>query len=435
MSAASLEAAGGLTPVGSGRLAAAVALGNALEVFDFTIFSFFSVYIAAAFFPARDALTSLLLTVATFGVGFLFRPLGALVIGAYADRQGRRAALTITIWLMAAGTAAIAFCPPFAVIGLWAPVTLVAGRLLQGFSAGGEIGPATAFLMESGPVERRGFNVSWQLGGQGAANLAGSASGLLLTLVLAKPDLAAWGWRIPFTLGLLIAPVGYLLRRALPDHPAAGAHAAPAREAVRRHWRTILLAIPIVMGSTVTTYVMIYFMPSFLIRIAGLPASTGFASSTASSVIILVLAPLCGLWLKPGTPRRMIVVAAYSAAAVSILPVFWLLTHHGSLPVVVASIAWITALMTVGSTASLIFLIERFPAPVRATAFGLVYALGVTVFGGSAQFVVTWLVAKTGSPMAAGGYVMLCEVLGVCGALLLREPRRSAERLLSPIAT
>ena len=420
MSVAAFTEAGDAGRSVPGRLSAAVALGNALEVFDFTIFSFFSVYIAAAFFPARNPLTSLLLTVATFGVGFLFRPLGALIIGAYADRRGRRAALTLTIWLMAAGTAAIALCPPFAAIGLWAPVVLVAGRLLQGFSAGGEIGPATAFLMESGPTERRGFNVSWQLGGQGAANLVGSASGLLLTQVLSKPDLAGWGWRLPFALGLLIAPVGYLLRRALPDHPTGEAHAAPAREALR-HWRTILLAIPIVMGSTVTTYVMIYFMPSFLIRIAGLPASTGFASSTVSSVIILILAPLCGLWLKPGTPRRLIVVATYGVAAASILPVFWMLTHHGSLPVVVGAIAWITTLMTVGSTASLIFLIERFPARVRATAFGLVYALGVTVFGGSAQFIVTWLVAKTGSPMAAGGYVMLCQTLGVCGALLLRE--------------
>ena len=195
------------------RLSAAVALGNALEVFDFTIFSFFSVYIAAAFFPARDALTSLLLTVATFGVGFLFRPLGALVIGAYADRRGRRAALTATIWLMAAGTAAIAVCPPFATIGLWAPVVLVLARLLQGFSAGGEIGPATAFLMESGPIERRGFNVSWQLGGQGAANLVGSASGLILTQLLSKAELAAWGlahtlrdWRPYCACWLSVAP-------------------------------------------------------------------------------------------------------------------------------------------------------------------------------------------------------------------------------------
>jgi MHS family proline/betaine transporter-like MFS transporter len=242
-----------------------------------------------------------------------------------------------------------------------------------------------------------------------------------LTLVLSKPDLAAWGWRIPFAFGLLIAPIGYLLRRALPDHPSGARHAAPAREAVRHHWRTILLAIPIVMGSTVTTYVMIYFMPSFLVRIAGLPSSTGFASSTVSSIIILILAPLCGWWLKPGTPRRMVVVLSYAGAAVSILPVFWLLTHHASLPVVVAAIAWITLLMTVGSTASLIFIIEHFPAHVRATAFGLVYALGVTVFGGTAQFVVTWLVIRTGSPMAAGGYVMLCQALGVGGALLLRE--------------
>ena len=405
----------------SPRVIAAVSLGNGLEIYDFTVYSFFSVYVAAAFFPAGNPLTSLLLAVGTFGVGFLFRPVGALVLGRYADRAGRRAAMTFTIWLMAAGTAVIALCPGYATLGIAAPLVLVVGRLLQGFSAGGEVGAATSLLLEASG-RRRGFTVSWQLASQGAATLVGAGSGLLLTATLSASQLAAWGWRIPFLVGLLIAPVGAYIRRSIPDeHGAARGEAPPLSSLFRTQRRLMLLAIPVVMGSTVTSYVMVYFMPSFLIRVAGLPPSTSFAASVFSSVLILTLAPLAGWWSDRLPRRKPLVIATYGLSALSIVPVFAIITGRTDPGAVMCAIGWIAGLMTIGSTAALIVVVEAFAPAVRATAFGLVYAAGVTIFGGSAQFVVTWLVARTGSPLSAAFYVMACELLGLATLVFIPE--------------
>ena len=409
-----------------GRPIFAVALGNALEMYDFTIYSFFSAFIAPAFFPASNPLTSLLLAVAVFGGGFLLRPVGAMVIGGYADRMGRRAAMSATIWLMAIGTASIALCPPFAAIGVAAPLILVLARLLQGFSAGGEIGAATAFLGEAGTQARRGLAISWQLASQGAAVLAGSGLGLLLTEVLAADALAQWGWRIPFLLGLLIAPVGYYIRRRLPERHAATA-SAPVRTVWHDHWRTMLLAVLVMMGNTATSYVVVYFMPSFLIRVAHLPAATSFAATFCSAILILVLAPLTGAWTDRRPARRIgckaLVLSTYLLTAASILPVFWRITTTTNAVAVILALAWIVALMTVGTSAALILLLDQFPPGVRATAFGTSYAVGAAIFGGSAQFIVTWLVARTGTPLSAGGYVMGCLLLGALAVVPLQEHR------------
>ena len=416
----------------SARLIAAVALGNGLEMYDFTIYSFFSVYIAATFFPGSNPLTSLLLAVGTFGVGFLFRPVGALVLGRYADRAGRRTAMTTTIWLMAGGTAVIAFCPGYATLGVAAPLVLVLGRLVQGFSAGGEVGAATSLLLEASG-QRRGFTVSWQLASQGAATLMGAGSGLLLTALLPTTELAAWGWRVPFLIGLLIAPAGAYIRRSIPDsHAMASGEVPSLGRLFTTQRRLMLLAIPVVMGSTVTSYVMVYFMPSFLIRVAGLPPSTSFAASVFSSVLILVLAPLAGWWSDRLHVRKPLVVATYGLAALSVVPVFWVITSRTDATSVMLAIGWIAGLMTIGSTAALIVVVDAFPPSVRATGFGLVYAAGVTVFGGSAQFVVTWLVAHTGSPLSAGLYVMTCQLLGLATFVFI--PERRSEAAPTPLA-
>lgn len=408
------------------RLIAAVSLGNGLEMYDFTIYSFFSVYIAATFFPAGDKLTSLLLAVGTFGVGFLFRPVGALVLGRYADRAGRRAALTTTIWLMAGGTVVIALCPGYATLGVAAPLVLVLGRLAQGFSAGGEVGAATSLLLEASS-RRRGFTVSWQLASQGAATFVGAGSGLLLTTLLAPSQLAEWGWRVPFLIGLLIAPVGAYIRRSLPDDHCAREGEVPSLGTLfATERRLMLLAIPVVMGSTVTSYVMVYFMPSFLIRVAGLPASTSFAASVFSSVLILVVAPLAGWWSDRLPRRKPLVMATYGVSVLSIVPVFAIITSRTDPLTVMLAIGWIAGLITIGSTAALIVVLEAFAPAVRATGFGLVYAAGVTVFGGSAQFVVTWLVARTGSSISAGYYVMACELLGLTTFAFIPERRNTA---------
>jgi MHS family proline/betaine transporter-like MFS transporter len=393
-------------------------------MYDFTIYSFFSAFIAPQFFPASNPLTSLLFAVGAFGGGFLLRPVGAIMIGSYADRVGRRAAMTVTIWLMALGTALIALCPPYAAIGVAAPLLLVFARLLQGFSAGGEVGAAMAFLGETGAQRKRGFTLSWQLASQGAAVLAGSGSGLLMTRLLSEDELLQWGWRIPFLFGLLIAPVGYYIRKRLPErHTTAQVAPSAIKVVLRSHWQTMLLAIPVVMGSTVTSYVMVYFMPTFLIRVANLPASTSFAVTFYSAILILVLAPVTGAWTDRLASRKPLVLSTYLLAAISILPVFRIITTTTDPTAILLAIGWIVALMTIGTSAALILLLDLFPAPVRATAFGTVYAVGAAVFGGSAQFVVTWLVARTDTPLSAGCYVMACELLGVLALILLKEPR------------
>lgn len=227
---------------GSRKATVACALGNALEMYDFTIYSFFAVVIAKNFFPAQSASASLLMSLATFGVGFLMRPVGAVVIGRFADRRGRKAALSLTISLMTVGTAMIAFAPSYQDIGLFGTLMLVAGRLTQGFSAGGEVGTASVYLMESSASGNRCRNVSWQAASQGYAAMVGAGLGLLLNNMLSAEDLENWGWRIPFMLGLLIGPLGWYIRRFLPEtHEAQPAKRDGLREHIDlRHtcWRS-----------------------------------------------------------------------------------------------------------------------------------------------------------------------------------------------------
>ncbi len=402
----------------------ATSLGNGLEVFDFTVFSFFASMIGAQFFPSIDPMTSLLLAVGTFGAGFLMRPLGAFFIGAYADRSGRRGAMMLTIWLTALGTAAIGCCPSFASIGLAAPLIVIAGRLLQGFAAGGEVG-ATTFLMESGPSARRGFLVSWQLASQGAAALLGALLGVALTRRLSPSELAAWGWRVPFLVGLLVLPVGLYMRRQLHDVPLPAAPARAARvplvELCRGHLGTVVLATLIMTGGTVSTYIIVYYMPSYLSRVMHFPQATGFMSATLSALLMLVIAPLSGLLADRLKRRKPLVMFTSGFTALLVYPAFFLITHAQGLLPVLAGVGIISALMALGSGAGVLLLLEAFPPRLRASGFAIPYAVGVTLFGGSAQFIVTWLIKSTGDPMSASWYVMPACLVSFVAVVLFKE--------------
>jgi MHS family proline/betaine transporter-like MFS transporter len=405
----------------------ATSLGNGLEIFDFTVFSFFAAMIGAHFFPANDPMTSLLLAVGTFGVGFFMRPLGAMVIGAYADRVGRRAAMMLTIWLMALGTAAIGCCPSFATIGLAAPLIVIAGRLLQGFAAGGEVGAATTFLMESGPASRRGFLVSWQLGSQGAAALLGASIGVILTRSLSPNDLAAWGWRIPFLIGLLIAPVGLYVRRQLHDvplpKPTTGTATMPLVELCQKHGRTVTLATMMMIGGTVSMYIIVYYMPSYLTRVMHMPPTTGFLSATLSALLMFVIAPLSGLLADKLKRRKPLVLFTTGCNALLVYPAFYVITHAHSLMPILASVGIISALMALGSGAGTLLLLEAFPPHVRASGLAIPYAVGATLFGGTAQLVVTWLIKSTGDPMSAAWYVAPASLISLAAVALFKERR------------
>ena len=291
-----------LSPVrGSGaatRLIVAASLGNALEFYEILVYGYFAVTIAKVFFPAADEAVSILVTLGTFGAAFLARPVGAIFFGDFGDRKGRKRALTLSILLMTIGTGLMTVMPSYGSIGLLAPVLVIAARLLQGFSVGGEFGSSTAFLVEHRP-DRAGFFASWQWSSQGLAAVIATGFGVLLTTTMSAGDLTAWGWRIPFAFGLLIGPVGYYIRSKMEETPAfldTGPAAAPLRTLFLEQWDRLLLTVGVVAASTSSQYLLLY-MPTYAIRELGLPQWIGFTAAMVAAVLQTAVVPLAGLWV------------------------------------------------------------------------------------------------------------------------------------------
>lgn len=408
----------------------AASLVTGLEMFDFTVFGFFAVMIGDRFFPASDPMTSLLWAVGTFGVGFFMRPVGAMVIGTYADRVGRRAAMAMSSWMMALGTAALALCPSFASIGVIAPLIVIAGRSLQGFAVGGDIGVAAAFVLEAGPVSRRGYLVSWQLASQGAAALLGATLGVLITSTVSPDALASWGWRIPFLIGLLIAPVGLYVRLRLRDDPVftrTGRRAGtPLAELWREHGATIPLAMLMMMGQTIPVYAIVYFMPSYATRVMHMPAVTGFMASALSALVLVIVPPLAGRLIDSLPRRKPLALIASGCTALLVYPVFAMITHASSALPILFGVGLISTMVGLGAGATALLVLEALPARVRASGMAVSHALHVALFGGTAQFIVTGLIKWTGDPMSAAWYVAPACVVSFCALTLFRERRVEA---------
>jgi len=409
------------------KIVIAASLVTGLEMFDFTVFGFFAVMIGDRFFPAKDPMTSLLWAVGTFGVGFFMRPLGAMMIGAYADRVGRRAAMTRTSWMMALGTAALGLCPSFASIGVIAPLVIIAARSLQGFAVGGDIGVAATFVMEAGPVSRRGYRVSWQLTSQGAAALLGATLGVLLTSTVSPVALASWGWRVPFLIGLLIAPVGLYVRRRLRDDPLSTNTArnagTPLAELCREHGTTILLAMLMMMGQTIPVYAIVYYMPSYVTRVMHMPAVIGFLASALSALLLVVIPPLSGRLIDRLPRRKPLALLASGCTALLVYPVFLMITRASSVLPILCGVGLISTMVALGAVAVALLVLEALPAPVRASGMAVSHALHVALFGGTAQFIVTGLIRWTGDPMSAAWYVAPACAVSFCALMLFKEQR------------
>lgn len=442
--AASASASASRPALGRWAVAATVA-GNALEFYDFLTYSFFAVYIGRAFFPASDPFANLLLSLATFGVGFLTRPLGGLLIGAYADRAGRRPALTLTIALMSVGTLGLVLTPSYAAIGAAAPVLLVLARLLQGLALGGEVGPSTAVLLECAPSGRGGRMTSWQPASQGLAILAAGLVGLVLARLLGPQQLADWGWRIAFALGLVIVPVGIVIRRRLPEtleRPGAGAAAdttadkrADARARGRsgaqvlrvlftEHRTALGLAIVVIMALTISTYVT-NFMTTYALTTLGMPASEAMWGTLANGAVMAGGALLGGV-LSDRLGRRVVMIVPRALLMLMIYPSFVLLLELKTTAALVGVTALLTALSVLSAAAALTAITEIFPNAVRSSGLAVSYALAVSVFGGSTQFVVAWLTHATGNPMSPAFYVMLSSALSLWAMWRLPAARRGA---------
>jgi MFS family permease len=401
---------------------AATVAGNALEFYDFLAYTTFAVYIGRAFFPTHSPFVSLLLSLATFGVGFVTRPMGAVLIGAYGDRAGRRPAMMLTIGLMATGTLALAVTPSYASIGLAAPIILVVARLVQGLALGGEVGPSTAVLLEGAPSGWRGAYASWQSGSQGVAIFAAGLVGFVVASVLSKEQLADWGWRIPFALGLAIVPIGLYIRRRLPETllaPGSRSGAGVLRLLWREHRRSLVLGILIVMCLTIATYVGNY-MTTYALTTLGMPASEAMLATLVQGTVVAAGAFWAGR-LSDRLGRKPVMIGSRIATILVIYPAFLLLVSQKTVWALLFVTVLLNSLTVLGAVAAIVALTEIFPNEVRSSGLAITYAVSVSAFGGTTQFAIAWLIGTTGEPLSPAYYVILTSAVSLWAMFQLPE--------------
>ena len=407
-----------------GRAVVAATVGNMLEWYDFTIYAAFALPISKAFFPADNEVVSLLLSFVTFGLGFVARPFGAAFLGGYADRKGRRNALSLTILLMALGTAIIALCPGYDRIGLAAPIVIILARLIQGFSAGGEIGGAISTLVEHAPPNRRGLYGSFQQLSQGASTLLSGLVAIIIALALSPVQIGDWGWRLAFAVGLVIAPVGLYIRRELEDAPVFKQAAAapktepPIRIVVRDHWRAILAGMMIVMLWTVAQYLANYY-PTFAVRELKVSLSTSYLGPLVVGAVLL-LCPLVGL-LADRFRRRNVMIVGALGLLISAYPAFSFLIASPTPEHVVLTQIVIAGFMLVYTAPASAVLAELFPTAVRATGISITYSLGVAIFGGFTPAIITALIGWTAAPVSVAYYLMGAAAISLIAVLALTD--------------
>jgi len=432
-----LTAGSAAVPAGRTRAIVAASVGNMLEWYDFTVYALFAVYVAQNFFPGIDPATNLVKTFLAFGLGFVVRPLGAILIGNYGDKAGRKAALTLTILLMAAGTGTIALAPTYAAIGLGAPLLLLVGRVLQGFSAGGEVGGATAFLLENATPEHRGVVTSWLEASMGMANILGALAAFSVTAFLSPSEVQAWGWRAPFLFGLLILPAGLWLRRTLHEtesfeaeadrrrHASAPAH-SPLTEVLRNHSRELLVGIGVSVLWAVAVYVLIVYFPVYVHITFGFSARQAFGASLVANFVFVACCVISGS-LSDRIGRRRLLTISAALILVCVLPLFmWLKADPTMITLVIVQTAFCALVASFVGVAPA-GLSEIFPTGVRSTGTSIVYNGAFTVFGGFAPAILTWLTQRPGgSAFAPAWYVMSAAVVALVAIQFLGRQATSS---------
>jgi MFS family permease len=404
----------------------AVAAGNALAFYDFLTYAFFAIQIGQTFFPNKNSDTSLLLSLATFGVGFVARPIGALIIGSYGDRHGRRPAMVFSFALMGLSILGLALTPSYAAIGIAAPIIAITFRLLQGFALGGEVGPTTAYMIEAAPPLKRGYYSSFAFATQDLGVLVAGLVGTGLSSAMSTTALSEWGWRIAFVIGASIVPFGLVMRRRLAETLVQEEAAAPV--SLAPHLRIIVLGFLLLATATIGNYVADY-LTTFANHTLHMAANVAFGATVVVGLFSVSADMVSGL-LSDRFGRRPQMIVAYILLMLLVVPVFWAIVHYRSMTALFVGAALISVLLSIGSGPVLTALTESIPARMRSGAVGTVYAVSITVFGGSTQLMVAWLIGITGNALVPGYYMMAALVVGVIAALLLREtaPRILARR-------
>jgi MFS transporter, MHS family, proline/betaine transporter len=400
----------------------AATIGNALEWFDFLVYGYFAATLAEVFFPASNPTVSLLITFGAFGLSYVMRPLGAIVIGNYTDRAGRKAGLTLSIALMMLGTTMMVVTPGYATIGLAAPVIITMARLLQGFSVGGEFGSAVAFLVEHAG-DRRGYSASWQWASTGIVSVFVALFGLAVTTLLTHQQLLDWGWRVPYMFGLLIGPVGLYIRSRIAETPefleAEKPQTLPIRALLQLYPIPVLLAFGASIISNSSYYLLLY-IPTYAVKTLHLPAYTGFAATLVGGVALAVFSIIAGHW-SDKTSRPGIMLAMALLFAVAAYPTFWLMVAYPSLATAMFAVALLNMIKGGYSGVLPSLLAEQFPVDSRAVGIAFSYSLSVTTFGGFAPFVATWLIASTGDPLSPSFYLMATALLSIISLLAIQR--------------
>jgi len=425
---------------GNWRGVVASTIGNVLEWYDFVLFGFLALMIAKQFFPASSPYGSLLLTTATFGAGFVVRPLGGVLLGIYADRYGRKAGLTLVIGMMTAASAIVAFCPSFQQIGIIAPLLVVFARLLQGVSAGGEFGTATAMLVEYAPRGRRSFYGSWQMFAQAFGALIAIAMGAVLTNFVTPATLEAWAWRIPFAFGLLIGPVGMYIRNKMPETEAFQKLGKPKRVPLGKVFsdypKELFISTALSAALNVQSYVIITFLPIFAVQSLGMPIKLPFTVLVFSVILRICMVPFFG-YLGDRVGQKRVMSLGFVAFLVLLYPCYYWMIHAPSMTSILTVELAFAILMSATTSSVPTSSADLFPTAVRSTGLAISYNIGASLFGGFSPFILTWLVHTTGDKFMPAHYAALFFSLGLVGVLMLKrdeiyKPRLTLEPEAAP---
>jgi MFS transporter, MHS family, citrate/tricarballylate:H+ symporter len=419
---------------GMARAAFGATIGNMLEFYDFITYSFFAIQIGHSFFPAQSEYGSLMLSLATFGAGFITRPIGGIVLGIYSDRVGRRPAMLLSFAMMGAAILVLALTPSYSAIGVAAPTIAILARMVQGFALGGEVGPTTAYLMEIAPPERRALVVAWQPTSQEIAATTGALVGVILSRVMTSEGLDSYGWRIALLIGAACLPFGLWMRRTMPETIPQGGSDAAAGEAsnhfklARNHTRLIALAVMILAGGTISTYVTQY-MTTYAQNTLHVASTLAFTVSLVSNGLQIIGA-LLGGWLADRYGRKPVMVWPQLITLILTYPAFlWIVHSPGELSLLFG-FGILSLISSLPYTAFYATFTEALPQNIRGGVFATIYALAIASFGGTAQLVVTWLLHVSGNPLAPSWYLLLAATVALIAMGLMPEtaPIKTGQR-------
>ncbi len=407
-----------------------VTSGNFLEQFDFFLFGFYATYIAHTFFPASSEFASLMMTFAVFGAGFLMRPIGAVVLGAYIDKVGRRKGLIVTLSIMAAGTFMIVLIPSYQSIGLWAPMLVLIGRLLQGFSAGAELGGVSVYLAEIATPGRKGFYTSWQSGSQQVAIMVAAAMGFILNAVLEESAIREWGWRIPFLFGCLIVPFIFILRRKLEEtQEFKNRRSHPDVKQVFRillaNWQVVIAGMLMVAMTTTAFYLITVYAPTFGKKVLLLSASDSLLVTLLVAVSNFIWLPIGGA-ISDRFGRKPVLVGMTLLAIVTTYPALSMLAAAPGFSMMLGVLLWLSMIYGLYNGAMIPALTEIMPAEVRVAGFSLAYSLATALFGGFTPVMSTGLIEMTGDKASPGYWMSFAAVCALGATLYLYRRTRSA---------